>query len=142
MGFDVVGFEGVDDGLFEGADVGVDAELGGVEVDDGVGDELSWAVVGDIAAAIGLVEFDAVFGELGFGGGDMGGGLWSSGDGDDGWVLDHQDAAELGFGGFAGVEDVGVVLLLELVGLVVAEVLEGDEGEGGRAGGGWRHGGW
>mgnify|MGYP003653174781 CR=1 FL=1 len=61
---DVVGCEGVDDGLFEQADVVVDAEFGGVEVDDWVADELSWAVVGDISAAIGLVELDALFGEL------------------------------------------------------------------------------
>lgn len=64
VGDDVVGCEGVDDGLFEQADVVVDAEFGSVEIDDWVADELSWAVVGDIAAAIGLVELHALLGEF------------------------------------------------------------------------------
>ena len=57
---DVVGCEGIDDRLFEETDVVVDAELCCVEIDDGVGDELAGAVVGDIASAIGLMEGDAL----------------------------------------------------------------------------------
>lgn len=63
VGGDVVVGEGGDDGGFEQSDVFVDAELGGVEIDDGVGDELAGAVVCDIAAAVGLVEGDALRGE-------------------------------------------------------------------------------
>ncbi len=130
VGGDVVVGEGGDDGGFEGADVFVDAESGGVEIDDGVGDELAGAVVGDIAASVGLVEGDALGFEEGFRGEDVGRCVGSSGDGDDGVVLDHQDAAELGAGCGAGIEDLLVVVLLEGVGVGVAEVLERDVGEG------------
>ena len=119
-----------DDGLFEGADVLVDAELGSVEVDDGVADELARAVVGDIAAAVCFVELHALGREEFFGGEDVGWGVGASGDGDDRVVLDHDDASELGGWGVAGVEDLLVVVLLEGVGLFVAQVLERDVGEG------------
>jgi len=111
----------------------VDAEFGGVEVDDGIADELTRAVVGDIAAAVGLVELDAGVCELGFGGEDVGFGVGAVGDGDDGGVLDHQDSPELGVVGFAGIENLSMVELLELVGVVIAQALERDEGE-------WREG--
>lgn len=120
--------------MFECADVVVNSEFGRVEVDDGVADELARAVVGDIAASVSFVELHAGVCELGLGGEDVGGGVGLAGDGDDGGVLDHQDPPELGIGCFTGVEDVGVAALLELVGLVVAEALERDEGE-------WFHGG-
>ena len=108
----------------------MDAEFGSVEIDDWVADELSWAVIGDIAAAICLVELYAGGCELGFVGEDMAGGVWSSCDGDDWGVFDHQDSPEFGGFGFAGIEDLGVVVLLELVGGLVEEGLEGDVGEG------------
>ena len=108
----------------------MDSEFCGVEIDDWVGDELTWAVVGDIAAAVCLVELYAGVCELGFGGEDMAGGVWSAGDGDDWGVFDHQDASEHGFRGVACVEDLGVVVLLELVCGLVGEGLEGDVGEG------------
>ena len=109
--------------------------LGSVEIDDGVGDELTRAVVGDIAASVCLVELHARGCELGLGRDYMSGGIWAAGDGDDRRMLDHQHPPELGFVGLAGVEDVGVVELLEFVGLVIAEALERDVGEG-------EHGGW
>lgn len=130
VGGDVVVREGGNDRGFEGADVFVDAESGGVEIDDGVGDELAGAVVGDIAASVGLVEGDALGFEEGFRGEDVGRCVGSSGDGDDGVVLDHQDAPELGVGGRAGVQNLLVVVLLDGVGVGVAEVLERDVGQG------------
>ena len=63
----------------------------------------------------------------------MPGCVWSAGDGDDWWVLDHQDASKLGVLGFPGIEDLGVVVLLELVCGLVRKALEGDVGE-------WFHG--
>lgn len=60
VGFDVELGEGVDDGGFECTDVFVDAQAGGVEIDDWVGDELARAVVCNIAAAVGLLELDAL----------------------------------------------------------------------------------
>ena len=60
----------------------------------------------------------------------MGLGVWAAGDGDDGVVLDRQDAAELGGIGVAGVENLLVVVLLEGVGVFVAQVLERDVAEG------------
>lgn len=63
----------------------------------------------------------------------MAGGVWSAGDGDDGGVLDHHDAAELGGWCFACVEDLGVMELLALVGRFIGDVFERDVGE-------WLHG--
>ena len=135
VALDVELCEGGDDGLLEGSDVLVNAEFGGVEVDDGVADELARAVVGDIAAAVGLVELHALGCEELFRGEDVGGGIWAAGDGDDGVVLDHEDAPELGIGGLSCVEDLLVVMLLEGVGLFVAQVLQRDVGEGVHGGG-------
>src|SRR5690606_16904496 len=56
--------DGVDQDLFQKAQVGVEVFAGG-EVDDGVADELAGAVVGDVAAAVGLDDFDAFVGEAG-----------------------------------------------------------------------------
>lgn len=119
-----------DDGGFECADVLVYAEARGAQVDDWVADELAWAVVGDIAAAVCRVELDALSGEELLAGEDVGLCGWSAGDGDDGVVLDHEHAARFGIWGVAGVEDLLVVGLLEFVGLLVAEVLERDVCEG------------
>jgi len=130
VGFDVVGGEGVDDGLFEGADVIMNSHFGSIEVDDGVGDELARAVVGDIAASVCLVELHAHGSELGLGSDHMLRGVWAAGDGDDRWVLDHQYPSELGIVGFSGVEDLGVVEHLELVGLFIAKILKWNEREG------------
>lgn len=59
----------------------------------------------------------------------MGGCVWAAGDGDDWGVFDHHDASELGGWSFAYVEDLGVVMVLALVGGFVGEVFERDEGE-------------
>ena len=67
-GLDVGFGEGIDDHLFECADVGNDVALPIAEVEDGVDDELAGAVVGDIAAAVGVDELDARLREELFGG--------------------------------------------------------------------------
>jgi hypothetical protein len=56
--------EAVDQNLLEEAQVGVQVLVRG-ERDDRVADELARAVVGDVAAAVGLHDFDALAGELG-----------------------------------------------------------------------------
>ena len=71
----------------------MEAELEEVEVEDGVGDELAGAVVGDVPAAVGLVDLDAGCGERAGGGDQVLGGVGSRGDGDDGGVLDEEDDA-------------------------------------------------
>jgi hypothetical protein len=92
--------QGVDDGLFEQAHVIVEAEVEGVEIEDGVDDELAWAVVGDVAAAVGGFDCDAKTGELVGGGQEVGGGGGSLGDGDGGWVFEEEeDASEGALGG-------------------------------------------
>ena len=82
-------------------------QLGGIEIDDRIAHELSWAVVGDIAAAIGLVEGNALGFELGVGREHMPGGVWSAGDGDDRGVLDHQYPSRFGIGGVSGIKGLG-----------------------------------
>lgn len=63
LGGDVEVFECVDDGLFEQAYVVVQSEVEGVEVDDGVEDDLARAVVGDVPSAVGRLHVDAEVGE-------------------------------------------------------------------------------
>ena len=70
---------GVDDGLLEEPHVVVDAEVEGVEVEDWVADDLAGAVVGDVAAAVGFAEFDAVLGEELWAGEDVAGGRSAAG---------------------------------------------------------------
>lgn len=48
------GGAGLDGGVFQESHVGVQAEVEEVEVEDGVGDELSRAVVGDVPAPVGF----------------------------------------------------------------------------------------
>lgn len=62
--FDVEAGEGVDDELFECVHVVMDAEVEAFEIEDGVGDELSRAVVGDVTAAVGLFELYSEFIEV------------------------------------------------------------------------------
>src|SRR5579883_1844779 len=50
---------GANHGFFEGANVPVDIAAVAIEIEDGIADDLAWAVIGDIAAAIGFAEFDA-----------------------------------------------------------------------------------
>ena len=78
-GGDALGFNGVlgadaHEELFEAADILDDPEFGfeGAQIEDGVGDELSGAVKGDIAAAIDLVDLDPAGGEQLAGGDNVG----------------------------------------------------------------------
>ena len=54
-----------------------------VQVDDGIGDQLSRPVIGDIAAAVGLFDLDATFRERGLGRDQVPGRTGPPGDGDD-----------------------------------------------------------
>lgn len=94
LGVDAKVSGGLDDGLFEKAHVGVEAEVQAIEVEDGIADELARAVVGDIAAAVGFFEGDAVTCEERGRGEDVRGGTLAATDGDDGIVLDEEDAAK------------------------------------------------
>jgi len=91
MGVDVEAGECVDDDLFEEAHVAVDAEAEAVEVEDGIGDELARAVVGDVAAAVGFGDGDAGGEELGGCGGEMLPGVLAAADGDDGRVVFEEE---------------------------------------------------
>ena len=74
------------DGAEAGAAAGV-AEA--AQVEDGVADELAGAVVGDVAAAVDLVERDAAAGEEFVGGEDVGA-VGVAAEGEDGRVLEEQ----------------------------------------------------
>jgi hypothetical protein len=56
---------GADEGFFEEADVldGSEARVEAAQIEDGVADELSGSVVGDVASAIDLVDLDAAAGQ-------------------------------------------------------------------------------
>lgn len=131
LALDAVVGEGVDDGLLEEPHVAVEAEgFAGVgvgeslEVDDGVGDDLSGAVVGDVAAAVGLVEFDTQGGEaLGIGQ-DVVGGTLAAGDGDDGWVLDEVDGAEVALGVASCLDELILAGPLDGEGVLIAHAAE------------------
>src|SRR4029077_15527982 len=58
---------GTDHGLFEGAHVPVDVAADGTEIEDGVADDLAWAVIRDVAAAVGFAELDIFLAEDIFG---------------------------------------------------------------------------
>ena len=91
LGLDaVVGADAHED-LFEQADVGDDSEFGSkaAQVEDGVGDQLSGAVEGDIAAAVDLVHLDAAGGEQLARGDDVGRTRVAS-QGDDRRMLDKE----------------------------------------------------
>ncbi len=63
---DVERAERADDGLLDVADVAVQVAAIGLQVEDGVADELAGAVVGDVAAATGLEQLDRIRGALSF----------------------------------------------------------------------------
>lgn len=130
---DAVGGEGVDDGLFEESHVAVEAEgLAGIrvgeafEVEDGVGDDLAWAVVGDVAAAVGFVEFNAQGGKAVGVGQDVACGPFSAGDGDDWGVLDEVDGAEVAGGVAPGVDEFGLAGVLDAQGFLVGHAAQVD----------------
>lgn len=131
LALDAIGGEGVDDGLFQQSHVVVEAEgFAGVgvgeslEVEDGVGDDLAGAVVGDVAAAVGLVESDAQGSEaLGIGQ-DVVGGTLAAGDGDDGWVLDEVDGAEVALGVASCLDELILAGPLDGEGVLIAHAAE------------------
>jgi hypothetical protein len=78
LGGDPEVFAGEDEGFFHEADEVDGAEVGALfagevaaEVEDGIADELAGAVVGDVAAAVDLVDGDAFAGEEVVGGEDV-----------------------------------------------------------------------
>ncbi len=83
---------GTDEHFFETADVcdGADARRGGAEVEDGIADELSGAVEGDIAAAVGFEQFDAAGGE-GFAGEEDVAAVGVAAEGDDGRMFEEKE---------------------------------------------------
>lgn len=111
----------------------MEAELEAVEVEDGVDDELAWAVVGDVSAAVGFLDFDAVGEEVSARGEEVRRCFRAARDGDDRRVvLDEEHAAdmiEIGCGGFALGEDLFKVFNLKCVGVGVTHALEVDHVE-------------
>ncbi len=103
-GLDVEGGEGLDDDVFEEAEVGVEVEFVEVEVEDGVGNELAWAVEGDIAAAVGFDKLDAAGFEEGGRGEEVALSVGAAADGDDGGVLDEHEGTGGEFAGEDGAD--------------------------------------
>ena len=60
------------------------------QVEDGVADELAGAVIGDVAAAVDLVDFDLFLGEEFVGCEDVGAGAVAA-EGENGWVLEEEE---------------------------------------------------
>jgi hypothetical protein len=85
---DVEAGEGVNDRLFEEADVINGADGAGMEIENGVGHKLAGAVEGNIATSIGGDHLDATSGEFGDGGDDVGA-IGGGAEGKDGAVLDE-----------------------------------------------------
>ena len=105
---EVVG--GADEDVFKEADVVDRAEMGAAlagevaaEVEDGIADELAGAVVGDVAAAVDLVDFDA-FGRQEFVGGEDVAALGVAAEGEDGWMLEEDEGVGDGVGFACGDE--------------------------------------
>jgi hypothetical protein len=95
------------------------------KIEDGIADELSGAVEGDIAAAVALEELDAAS-DKGFGGSEDVGGFGVAAESDDGRVLDQEeDVADLFL--FAQIDQ----LLLEAQAFGVVEGSELDDGNHG-----------
>jgi hypothetical protein len=59
---------GADHGLFESADIPVNVAADGIEIEDGVANDLAGAVIGDVATAVGFAELDIFLAEDIFGG--------------------------------------------------------------------------
>lgn len=123
---------GGDDGVFEFAHVVVEAQAEVVEVEDGVNDELAGAVVGDIAAAVGLRGGYAVVGkECGRGDEVLGGGGAVRERDDRRVVLEEEDVAGNRAAFVAGLRYEVVVVDLEVVGGRVGDVAEVVGGQAG-----------
>jgi hypothetical protein len=59
---------GADHGLFEGADVPVNVAADGIDIEDGVADDLAGAMIGDVSSAVGFTELHIFLAEDIFGG--------------------------------------------------------------------------
>jgi len=121
MGFDAAGAAEIDDDLLEEAQVVVEAEAEAVEIENGVGNELAGAVVGDVAAAVGLFEMDAMASEEFWRGFEVRRGAMAARDGDDGRVFEEEEGADVGTGraGGARVEEAADFVELACVGVGV-----------------------
>jgi hypothetical protein len=113
LGGDAEVFAGEDEGFFHEADKVYRAEVWALfagevapEVEDGVADELAGAVVGDVAAAVDLVDGDAFAGEKVVGGEDVGAGGVAA-EGEDRGVFE-EDEGVADEAGFAGGDDFGL----------------------------------
>ena len=96
-GDEAEGTDGVDEDLFEEAEVGVEVFAGG-EGDDRIADELAGAVVGDIAATVGFRDLDALGGETGGVPDEVSFRAGAKADGEDGVMLGEDE----GIADFAG----------------------------------------
>ena len=106
-------FAGEDEGLFHQADEVDGAEVRAAfagqvaaEIEDGVADELAGAVVGDVAAAVDLVDLDAAAGKELVGGEDVGAGGVAA-EGEDRRVLEEEERVADG-AGFARGDDLSL----------------------------------
>ena len=113
LGGDAEVFTGEDEGFFHEADEVDRAEVGAMfagevaaEVEDGVADELAGAVVGDVSAAVNLVDFDAFGGEGFVGEQDIGSGGIAA-EGEDRRVF-QQDKGVTNLVRFSGGYDFGL----------------------------------
>lgn len=114
----------VDDAILEQAHVAVDPEFRSIEIDDRIAHKLSRSVIGDIAAAICLVDFNAVLLEQLVGRRDMCWRVRTARDSDDRIVLDEEHASELRIVRIASSEDLRVMDKLLLVRGLIAEIAE------------------
>jgi hypothetical protein len=111
-----------DHDFFEGADVPVNVAADGIEIENGIADDLPGAVIGDVTAAIGFAELDIFLAEDIFGGEKIFlAGVAAEGE-DVGMLAEEEDVVD--GAGFAGDGNA----LLEGVGVGPGEKAEvGDE---------------
>jgi hypothetical protein len=106
---------GADHGLFEGANIPADVAFDVAEVKDGIADDLAGAVIGDVSAAIGGVEFDALLTEDVFGGEEIGAAGIAAESDDVRMFAEEKDVVD--GGGFAGGDEA----LLQGVGVGIGD---------------------
>ena len=108
-------FEGDNQDFFQLPEVFAQVRAVSSEVHDGVADDLARAMVGDVSAAVGVEELDAMVGEFRFRDQDVIE-IPGAAEGDDGWVFEEQK----GIGDLAGdaaVPEVG----LEVEGVLIVK---------------------
>ncbi len=101
--------------FFEGADVPADVALDFLEIEDGVANDLTWAVISDVAAAIGGVKLDIFLTKNMFRGEKIGT-IAAAAEGDDVGMFTEEEHI-IDSVGFSGRDEA----LLEGVGVGVAE---------------------